>query len=277
MAVPTAELMGGPRERFVQMAEVAGIRPSGCEFVCDPGTAHLVAANRLQDAVSGMGHVTVVALTPAGRGQVMCVADNLRFLAESLVTLSAGSVAGPIPGQLTVGVAFMQRVTGETGKPATAVAGRFDQSVVIPAGDANHAVRPEEVAQYIRVPRKKIGETGDLGRLRGADDRSGGFQIVTRPVAKSAFGPAFVAVPPFHGMAKAADLRSPDGIDLLWMDDLAPQGLRVGRGRFIPLCGLSGLEVALSGPMACFAGNSQFANPRVHRAGFAVGARFNSG
>src|SRR5439155_16831922 len=146
---------------------------------------------------------------------------------------------------------------------------RFDQPVVITARNANHAVRPEEIAQQIRIAREIICEPGDFLRPRGTDDRRRRFQVVTGTIAKSVFAPAFIAVPPFHRMAEAADLRCPQRIDLFRMHDLAPEGWRIGRPVLVPL-GRPGVDVALAGPMAGLTGNPQLTGPRVHRPSLAV-------
>ena len=164
-------------------------------------------------------------------------------------------------------------MTGETGKLASLVTGRFEQSVVLPTGDANHAVRPEEIAQQVWIPGQIIRETGDFLHARRTNDGGGGFQIVTRAKAKPVVAPVFVAVPPFHRMTEATDLPCPSGVDLFRMDDFAPQNCRLGRRCLVALS-QPGIGVALSGPVAGFTGNPQLRSPGVHRASRAVHAGF---
>src|SRR5439155_25847501 len=105
MAVPSSELIGGPRERLVQMAEVAGVRPTGRKLDGNPGTAHLMAADGLEHAVSRERHVTVVAQASRRAGLVPRVTGQLRLLAKAPMTLSAGPVVCPVARQLIVGIA----------------------------------------------------------------------------------------------------------------------------------------------------------------------------
>src|SRR3989442_14962427 len=113
------------------------------------------------------------------------VSGQWSLIAEPLVTLSASSVAGPVLGQLIVGIAFMERVTGQTGESAALVAGRFQQSVVFATGDPNHAVRPKEIAQKIGITAKKIGETGGRLHPRRTDDGRSWLPIITGAKAKA--------------------------------------------------------------------------------------------
>src|ERR1044071_6030477 len=252
MAIPSFEVIGRPVKRFVEMAQVAGIGPAGCEFVRDPGTADLMAANRLEDPVGGEGHVTVVTLTPAGCGRVTGVCRQSGRVSEMLVTLDAGPVVVAVARQLPVRGALMERMTGQTGKLASLIAGRFDQPVVVASGDPNHAVRPEEIAQQIGVAPEELRQAGSPGHTRGMDDRRGGFPIVPRPVVKSVFGPAFVVVPPLHRMTEPADLRSSPRVDFPGVNHLGAQGSRVRRWRPFRF-GPSGDRMTFPRPVAGFA------------------------
>src|SRR3954447_24517542 len=62
LSVPLLQLGGSPIERPIDMAQVAGIRPTDPQIVGNFRAADLVAPNRLQDAVGGVRHVTVVTL-----------------------------------------------------------------------------------------------------------------------------------------------------------------------------------------------------------------------
>src|SRR5262245_30095398 len=107
-----------------------------------------------------------------------------------------------------------------------------------------------------------IGQ-GRHGRdSRRSNDGCTGLEIVAGTKAESALGPAFIAVPPFHRMTEAADLRGPPGLDLFRMNDLATERLRVGRRSLLSRC-QPGFGVALAGPVAGLAGDSQFPHLRV--------------
>src|SRR5258705_3202825 len=108
------------------------------------------------------------------------VSGQWSLVAEPLVTLSASPIAGPVPRQLIVGIAFMERVTGQAGEFASLVARRFKQSVVFATGDPNHAVRPKEILQKLGIPCQISRETGDFPHPRRTDNRSRDFQIVAR-------------------------------------------------------------------------------------------------
>ena len=61
LPVPLLQVISGPVQRFVQVTEIAGIRPPGREFVRDSWTADLMASDRLEHAVGCERHVTIVA------------------------------------------------------------------------------------------------------------------------------------------------------------------------------------------------------------------------
>lgn len=106
--IPTRELISRPRERFVQVAEVAGIRPSSRELVGGFGTADLMAANRFQHAIARVRHMTIVALAPAGSGLVMRMCGCFSLRAELFVTLRASSIVRAVSGELIVRLAAVQ-------------------------------------------------------------------------------------------------------------------------------------------------------------------------
>src|SRR5262249_5241456 len=75
---PRRQPVPRPRERAIEMAEVARVGTPGIEALCDAGAVDAMAANGLQETERGVRHVAV--LTPAalaGR-RVMRVAAALR-------------------------------------------------------------------------------------------------------------------------------------------------------------------------------------------------------
>src|SRR5215510_1566051 len=79
--VPLCELINGPGQRFVEMAEIARIGASGGKLIRYVRTAHLVASNRSQDAVGRMRHVTVITFGPAGISAMVRMTDDSRRFA----------------------------------------------------------------------------------------------------------------------------------------------------------------------------------------------------
>src|SRR5690349_15023585 len=123
------------------------------------------------------------------------------------MTLGAGAVVRAIASQLAVGIALVQRVTGQAGKPAALVTRRFEQSVVIPARDPDHPIGPEEVPEEIGIAGENVRQPGYRRDSRRPDDGCGLFQIIAWPETKSTLPPAFRLIEPFHGVAKTTDLR----------------------------------------------------------------------
>ena len=60
-SVPLIERISGPRERAIEMTEIAGVRTAGAETRLNRRAADLMTANRLQQAVRRVRHVAVVA------------------------------------------------------------------------------------------------------------------------------------------------------------------------------------------------------------------------
>src|SRR5438046_10642694 len=127
MMIPIRKLIVSPCQRFVQVAKVARIRTSGGQFVRNLGTAYLVTANRGQDSVGRMRHVTVVTLAPTRTCSMMCVRDHLRVCEKSLVTLRARPIVNSVPGELIVRIALVQGVAGQARELPPAIARRLDQ------------------------------------------------------------------------------------------------------------------------------------------------------
>ena len=126
MPVPARKLIAGPRQRFVQVAEVASIGPSGGKLIGHPGTAHLMAANRRQDTVCRMRHVTIITLASVRSGLVMSVSGYFGFRAEPFVTLRASPIVRAVRDELIVRLTVVWRVTRQAGELAAAVTGRLD-------------------------------------------------------------------------------------------------------------------------------------------------------
>ena len=108
MAVPARKLIAGPRQRFVQVAEVASIGPPRGKLIGYPWTAHLMAANRRQDTVCRVRHMTIVTLASARFGSVVSVSGYFGFRAEPFVTLRASPIVCAVSGELIVGLAAVQ-------------------------------------------------------------------------------------------------------------------------------------------------------------------------
>src|SRR5262245_1768868 len=104
-----------------------------------------MTSDRFHQAVSGMGHVAVIAEAAAGISGVMAM--RLNVFGKFFVALLAGLVAFHARGQLIIWIALMHRMTRETGKLTALETWGFDQAVVIAAGDANHSIAPEEIVE----------------------------------------------------------------------------------------------------------------------------------
>ena len=126
MAVPARKLIAGPRQRFVQVAEVASIGPPRGKLIGYPGTAHLMAANRRQDTVCRVGHMTIVTLASVRFGLVVSVSGYFGFRAEPFVTLRASPIVRAVRGELIVRFTVVGRVTRQAGELAAPVAWRLD-------------------------------------------------------------------------------------------------------------------------------------------------------
>ena len=82
-AVPPFEDVGGPRERLVEMTQVAGVRSPGRERRRHRRAADLMAADRLQQPVGRVRHVAVVA-GAAGRSARWCGMSRSRSRARGM-------------------------------------------------------------------------------------------------------------------------------------------------------------------------------------------------
>ena len=157
--------------------------------------------------------------------------ERARF-AEFLVALQTRGVAAGAGGKHVVGLAVMAGVAGDAGEFSTFVTGRFDEAVVLAAADADHAIRPKEIAEEIGVFGEVLGEAGNGVRGGSADDGSGFLEVVSRAVFETGVAPVAGFIDPFHGMAEAADLGGAFGGEFFGVDDFA--GLE-GGGRKIKI------------------------------------------
>ena len=122
MTVPSFEVLRGPIECLVQMAKVTGIGPAGLDIVEHARTADLVAADALEDAIGGMRHVAVIAIT-TGRGwRVMGMCGELRRLAEFLMALEARFAGSSGGTEQVVRITVVAGVTGKARKFSAFVA-----------------------------------------------------------------------------------------------------------------------------------------------------------
>jgi hypothetical protein len=115
---------------FIEMTQVAGIRPTRGEAGLHRRTADLMASNRFQQAVGRVRHVAVVTGTAAGLGGV--VGMRRHTLGDRRMTLKARPVALCLRLQLIVrplsvgpfvSGESMHRMTGETGQRVLVVFG----------------------------------------------------------------------------------------------------------------------------------------------------------
>ena len=177
-----------------------------------------------------------------------------------VVALEAGLVAAHAARELIVGIALVHRVATDARHLAALITGRLEQAVVLAAGHADVAVRPEEVVEDAGVFLEHRPEPRLLVELGRADDRRGLLEVVAGAVAEAVRGPLLAFVEPLHAVARAAHLRAANMVEVGRLHD----GQRLGVERLLVFTlrqlgqALLPLDVPLGWPVAGFARHVEF-------------------
>src|SRR5262252_2098722 len=107
------QIIGGPLGRSIQMAEVASIGAAYLRRSASIRAVDVVVADRFEQAVSGVRHVTVKAKTACRSGSVVSMCLDVAPI--SLVALEAGFIAVHPPTKLVNRIAVVHLVTREAG------------------------------------------------------------------------------------------------------------------------------------------------------------------
>ena len=91
LSIPRFEVLGGPIQGLIEMAEIAGVGPAGLNIVDHTRAADLVTADAFENAVGRMRHVAVVTITARRCRRVAGMRSELGRLAEFVVTLETRS------------------------------------------------------------------------------------------------------------------------------------------------------------------------------------------
>lgn len=156
LPIPRIEPTGGPRERTVEVAQVARVGAARGGKIGDPRTADLMTANGGQHSVGGVRHVTVVAEIAGGVGGVVRMRCDLGNVLEARMALNARTIIRAHFRKLIVGFTFVKRVTRKAGEPASPITGGFDQPIVLPTAHPNHAIGPKEIAEDLWIIRQNL-------------------------------------------------------------------------------------------------------------------------
>ena len=87
--VPPLKVFGSPSQCLVQMTLVTRVRPAGGHGFLHAGAANLVAAERFEQAVAGVGHVAVVARAARRVGGMVAMRGQVQLALETFVALCA--------------------------------------------------------------------------------------------------------------------------------------------------------------------------------------------
>ena len=184
VAVPTAELLGGPGEGLVEVAEVARVGATRLQRVRHGRAVDLVAARLLEQPVRGVRHVAVHALA-ADRARrvvgvlghaiaIVGVALEARFVAELLVV---ELVVRPLVDRARIVLRVVHLMAGSAGHLAARVATRLEQTVHLSAVGGDHAVGPEAVREEVRVTLEHVREHG-VGSVGVGGEEAGLREVV---------------------------------------------------------------------------------------------------
>src|SRR5262245_14780285 len=137
-------MLSRPRERAIEMAQVAGVGPPGRYVHRDARTADAVCADGFQQSEGGVRHVAVGTTAALGRTRMVGVGAAV---ALRCMTPHTGGVADSVRPQLIVRSAGVHGVAIQAGQVATPVALRGYQSAVLAAGHPYFPVAPEALLE----------------------------------------------------------------------------------------------------------------------------------
>src|SRR6185312_10404111 len=184
------------------------------------------------------------------------------------VAAGARGVAIAIAGELPVGIAVVHRMAADAGERAFLRAARFDEAVVLAAGDADHAVLPVAALREASVGGDLIA-AGALGERGEAQDRLVGGERAAGAEGEAALEPAVGRAG--DAVALAADLGA-----LLWrktrgIDDGGVGGAACVQRPATERIAIGG-DVGGRRAVARFARDAEFGDARVRQRGARIEA-----
>lgn len=274
MLIPIGEVLGGPREGFVEVTEVAGVGASGLDGGEGAGAIDLVASDGFEQTVGGVGHVAIVTEAAAGAWGVAGMAGEV--IADGLMALEAGEIAVHGGSELIIWIAVVHGVAGEAGELAALETGGIDEAVVFASGDADHAIGPIAIAEEGGFLLEGGFEPGLIFEAGGLNDGFGFGEVLAWAEAETVLEMVLAVGDPFDAVALAADFGGSFVVEFGWVDD--------GRvGLLGEVLGVTSGEVAefgdviVGGPVAGFARDAEFGGLGFERARLVVWAGLSGG
>ena len=140
------------------MAQVAGVGATGLKRRGHVWRVDLMAANRLQQSVCRMRHVTVVALATGRTRRMVCVLFETvtkRFVALEACLVATGFgfelIVGPFLDGTRAFGRHVHSVAREARQLTALIAGRLGQAVEFTSRHADHAVFPKGVLDELGI------------------------------------------------------------------------------------------------------------------------------
>ena len=137
---------------------------------------------------------------------MMGMCGELRWLAESVMTLDTCSACPSGTCKHVIGITFMPGVTGKAREFSAFVTRRFHNAIEFATTYADHSIGPKEIAEDFGIPREVLGKAGNAVGPGCEDDGRGFFQVFTGPIFETITSPIFGFIDPLHGMTKTAKL-----------------------------------------------------------------------